>query len=499
MQERLDLIIRLKPILIERTLALLFPEVAFPDKAMDYLGGLDPRTLSFFLDKFDNSIMHKESLWRSVLANAVDKTVVDLTTALLDRGGRVKITAALVNCLEHLRCAGEVFSILLEYCDVEVSEDLLISLCAFEDSAQIVRTFKSRGVVGDSFDSFTSQQLLLALKRANTETAAFFLQHQAANTAADEMLKSGMKNERYAKEVTLLLLGHLDPDCMDEQVIITALKHDHHGGDLIRLLHNCRNSLPFSEAALKVAVRRHENDVVELVLEGLKGVRVTEQILTAAAAIQQYAGFWFTGRQDRTIQLLFHHDPDIRIQESTVGAAVRNDIEGLAILKTLCEHEKSLLCTEFMVSCAATVEQGPDALDIILEHECHAKISRSMIMVALGAARGAALISVMLRHDRTIVIDEEHLIAAASNRFDSSTIFAFLQTKGKLGNTNSASDIINSGPAKRRRVSPRSLPCITRKVIDAAFSNNEDDENLPLLELFLECGLITQAELDNRS
>ena len=486
---------------LESVLALLFPEVVFPDSVIDDLLELEfnyiPRVFSFLLDKFDDSIMHGENLWRTILSTQVRETLIDITKALLDRGGRVKITAALVECLFKGICAGEVFSLLLEHCDVEVSEDLLTSLCAFEDSAQIVLTFKARGVVSDSFDSFTSQQLLLALEFGSAETAAFFLQRQAGSTSEDEMLSSAMNNISHAEQVTLLLLGYLNPDCINEQATITALKHRHHGGDLIRLLLSRRNSLPFSEAALQVAVREHAPDDVQLVLEGLKRVKITEQILTAAAANQRHSEL--DGKGNKMFKLLLHHDAGIRIQESTVGAAIRNEYGGLPILQELCKHEKPLLCTEYMVSCAATVKQGPDALDIILEHDRNARISRSMIMIAMKAPCGAALISIMLDHDHTIVIDEEHLVAAASNLYDPSTMFAFLQMKGKLGNTNPASNIVNSGPAKRRRVSPRSLRRITRKVIDAAFSNNENDENLPLLELFLEWGLITQAEFNNRS
>ena len=505
LQERFDLslVIRMKQTRsdhLEAILALLFPEVAFPDSAMYDLYeaeiNYDPKVFSFLLDKFDEPIVHEESLWRLALNGSIEDSM-DKITALLDRGGRIKITSALV---EHVKrgilpneCAGKIFSLLLEHCGVEVSKDLLISLCAFEDSAQIVRTFRDRGVVGDGFDFFTSQQLLLALEFGSAETAAFFLQHQGSSTAAGEMLKSAMRNGWHAKEVTLLLLGHLDPDCIDEQAIITALEHPR-GDDLIRLLQRRRSNLPFSEAALEVAVRKQDHNVVKVILKDLKGVRITQQILTAAAD----RSICLTPR-DKIIELLLHHDPDIRIQEPTVGAAIQNYHKGLEMLQILCKHEKPLLCTEFMVSCAARVEQGPDALDIILKHERNAKVSRSMVMIAMQANRSAALVSVMLRYDHTIVLDEEHLIAAASNPHDPTTLFAFLQTKGKLGNTNATSNIINSGPAKRRRVSPRSLPRITRKVIDAAFSANKDDANLSLLELFLEWGLITQAEFDNRS
>ena len=503
---------------LEAVLALLFPEIAFPDSAMDdlwelgLLGShnrasflaqyLTPRVFSCLLDKFDGSIVHEERLWRIAFSGTIPN-IMNKTSALLDRGGRVRITGAIVKCLHNGRQLyedteiGEVFSLLLDHCDVEVSEDLLISLCTFQDSAQVVRTFKARGIVGDRFDSFTSQQLLLALEFGSAETAAFFLQHQAGNTATDEMFQSAMRNFRYAEQVTLLLLGHLNVDFINEQATITASENDYQGGNLIKMLHNRQGSPGFSEAALEVAVREQDANVVKLVLEGLKGVKITEHILTAATENHRIVKPG-TGA-DEIIELLLHHNPNVRIQESTVGAAIRNEIKGFGMLQALYKHEKLPRCTEFMVSCAATAEHGPDALDLILEHEHNAKFSRSMIMMVMRANRAAALISVMFRQDHTIVIDEEHLMAAASNDYDPRTIFAFLQTKGKLGNTNAASDIINSGPAKRRRVSPRSLPRVTRKVIDAAFSNPDEGAKLPLLELFLEWDLITQAEFDNRS
>ena len=486
----------------QAVLALLFPEVAFPDSAMYDLCEarfiFTPKVFSFLLDKFDESILHEESLWRLALNGSTEDSM-DKITALLDRGGRTKITFALVKRFSWApypkKCAGEIYSLLLKHCDVEVTEDLLISLFAFEDSAQVVRTFKDQGIVGDSFDFFTSRQLLLALRFGSAETAAFFLQRQAGNTAAGEMFQSAMQNYWYAEQVTLLLLGHLNPDYINEQATATALEHRNHGGSLIRLLHNRRNSLPFSKAALNVAVRKQGPDVVKLVLQGLKGVRITEQTLIAAAAYPYYRG---SKEIHEMIDLLLHYDPAIRIQEPTVIAAIRSGFLGIHILRAFSRHEKSLPFTDLIVSWAGSLKSGPNALEIILEHEPHARISRSMVMIAMQADRGAALISVMHHHDHTIVIDEEHLIAAASNPHDPTTLFAFLQTKGKLGNTNATSNIINSGPAKRRRVSPRSLPRITRKVIDAAFSANKDDANLSLLELFLEWGLITQAELDNR-
>lgn len=411
------------------------------------------------------------------------------TNVLLDRGGRVTITQALVDCFDQVTeelSASPVFSLLLEYCDVEMTEELMDSISILGDASQIVRMFEAKG---NRFDPFSTEQLLNALQFGSAETAAFFLERQDGNTNADEMVCSALDNLEHGEEVTRLLLGHLNPDRISEQAIIAALGNDSCGGSLIRLLHNRWGSLPYCEAALAVAVRYQDLEIVKLILEGCKDVKVTEETLTAAIANLEMAL--------PILELLLFHDPDVPIQESTVIRAIHNDLEGPDILHAFCRHGKPLQCTELIVTVAAKAERGPDCLEIILQQDRGARVSYSMVMKAMRADRGAALISVMLRHDRTIDISEEHLIAAASDCYDPRTIFAFLQTKGKLGNTNSVSDFLNSGPTKRLRVSHRSLPRISTKVINAAFSNPKEGLKLNLLELFVEWGVITAADCDN--
>lgn len=478
---------------LEMLLALLFPEATFPDSAMHDLGEVaykcTPGVFSFLLDKCDKSIVHEKRLWHGVF-QWFDEYTMSRINVLLDRGGRVTITQALVDCLHQdigKLSASRVFSLLLEYCDVEMTEDLMDSISSLRDASQIVRMFEEKG---HRFDPFSTEQLLNALRFGSAETAAFFLERQDGNTNADEMMCSALNNFTYGGEVTRLLLGHLNPDRISEQAIIAALRNDSFGGSLIRLLHNRWGSLPYCEAALAVAVRYQNLEIVKLVLEGCEDVKVTEKTLTAAIAN--------LGMALPVLELLLFHDPDIPIQDSTVIRAIHNDFEGPDILHAFCSHGKPLRCTELIVMVAAKAEKGLDCLEIILQQDRGLRISYSMVMKAMRAERGAALISVMLRHDRTIDISEEHLIAAASNCYDPSTIFAFLQTEGKLGNTNPLSEFLNSGSAKRFRVSPRFLPRISFKVINAAFSNPKEGLRLKLLELFLEWDVITAADYNNR-
>lgn len=478
---------------LEALLALLFPEATFPDSAIDDLGEVaaecTPGVLSSLLDKFDKSIVHEEWLWHGVLQSS-DRYITSKIKVLLDHGGRIKITEALVDSLnvEGLNPRPNLgFSLLFEYCDVEMTEELMDSVSFFEEASQIVRTIAAKG---HRFDPFTTQQLLNALQFGSAETAAFFLERRDGNTSVDEMMCSALENLEHGKEVTRLLLGHLNPDRISEQAILAALRNGPCGYSLIPLLHSRWDSLPYCEAALEVAVRYQHSETVKLVLEGYEDVRVTERILIEAMVNED--------RAEPISELLLSHDPDIRVQESTVIRAIYTEYEGPEILHVFCRHGKPLLCTELIVTAAAKAESGPECLEIILQQDRGARISHSMVMKAMRAERGAALISVMHRHDHTINISEEHLIAAASECYDPSTIFAFLQTKGKLGNINPVSEFLNSGPAKRLRVSYRSLPCISTEVIQAAYSNPEEGPRLKLLELFLEWGVITEADYDNR-
>ena len=367
-----------------------------------------------------------------------------------------------------------------------MTEDLVDSISGLEGSSQIVRIFEAAGY---RFDPFTPQQLLLVLRLGSAESAAFFLQRQYDGISIDEMFESALSNERHAEEVTRLLLGYRSPSCLQEKAIITALRNKDLGGDLMRLLHSRWSNLRFSEAALAAAVHWQTPSVVEFVLERCKVVKITEEILTAAAGNDR------NYETEDIVELLLLRDSGICIQESTVVAAIGNPQGKNGTLDRFRVHGKPLSCTEKIVAQATKFRWGPDALDIVLEQDRNAKISSSMIMMAMQARHGAALTSVMLRHDHTIVIKEEHLSAAASNTYDPRAILALLYNKGQL---QQADEFRDTNRARHRRTSRKSPTRISIGVINAAFSNPNEAARSLLLELFVEWGVITQADLDNR-
>ena len=482
---------------LDSFLALLFPEATFPDSAIEDLCEAFERStirvFSFLLGKCNESVLHEETLWHGVFPSRFWR--ISKIRALLDRGGRIEINEDVVLRMHgDDESAGEVLSLLLDqHCEIDMTEDLVDAMSEFEDSSQIIRAFEA---VGYHFEAFTSEQLLRALQRGSAETAAFFLQRHDSNTSAAAMLEAALSNEESGEEVTCLLLGHLNPDHIDEKAINAALANERCGNNLFELLHSRWNSLKFSEATLAIAVREHRPNDIKIILENYECVTITEEILTAATVSEGASGHWAAD----VVDLLLLHDPYIFVPESTVIGAIRNRNKGISILDEFKRHGKLLFCTDSIVEAAARSDQGPDALEIIL-HQCPcAKISSSMIMTAMRAktGAGAALISVMLKHDHTLVVDEEHLIAAASNPYSPSTIFAFLQSKGKLGDTNPSSETLDVRPAKRRRLTHNPPPRISTDVIDAASSNPNEAARLRLLELFVKWGVITATDLEER-
>ena len=483
------LLIKDKKPYTEAVLALLVPEASLPHSSIDGLSGVAQKgALGVFLlllNKFEESIVYDESLWASALGGGNPNGNADRisrTRALLDRGGRVKITEDFVKRLhiQHGNSGGGL-SLLPEYCEAEVTEGLIDSICLLADSMQTVCALEA---AGHRVDPFTPKQLCLALKHRSVEGAAFFLQHEDGNASADEKMTSALSNPLHGEEVTRLVLGYTNPDHINEGWTVTALENNVCGSCLISLLNTRWGGLKFSEAALAAAVRHQWPKLVKFVLENCECVRVTEKVLTAAA-----------GSKIGNVDLLLLHSPDIIVQESTIVAAVGNHDSGPDILDAFCKRGKSLSCTEAVVAAAAKIRFGEKVLEIVLKQDRGRKTSSSMIMAAMQSAYSAALLSVMLHHDPNIVIQEEHLIAAASNIYYSHKVFAFLQTKGKLGNLDLDCEVLNTGPAKRRKVSRKPSLHISPEVINASFSK-PDLARMKLLELFWKWGVITETEFD---
>ena len=474
-------------------LDLLFPETTFPDSAIQDVCSVarvcTPRTLSFLLDKSQESILHHEKLWYNIVWSP-GNTRTSKLRILLDRGGTIKITGTLLRHCRRLHwkleLAKSINLLLSEGCEVEMTDDVMKAICSLKESSQILRAFESAGC---HFNVFTRNHLLQVLRHGSAESAAFFLQRNDYNVSTDEMLISALRNYENGLEVSRLLLGHLNPDSITEQAIIAAMENRQYGDQLVRMLYGRRTGLMFSEAALAVAVRVQDSDVVKFILERSECVRIPPKILTEAIRNPP--------RTEEIVDILLLHDPDVQVRESTVIDAIHSGYATLEILKLFCKHNKPLFYTENVII-AALSSPEPKVLEIILQQNRSTKISSSMIMTAMKEFRGAAKLSFMLHHDPTLAMEEEHLIAAASSSEDPNLIFELLHTRGKVDIADPDSESLSTGTAKRRKVSHKPPLRLSTRVLEAALCNTSEQARGMLLRLFLKWGIITEDDYFNR-
>ena len=479
---------------LKAILDLLFPEATFPNSAIHDVCSIakecTPRILSFLLDKSQESILHEEKLWFNIVSNQRDARMSKLRN-LLDRGGKIKITGTLLRYCRWDRDNDWILLLLSENCEVEMTEDLMDAICLLEDLSQTLSAFES---AGHRFNAFTRRHLLRVLECGSAESAAFFLQRNNYNVSTDEILISALGNTYNGLGVSRLLLGYLNPESITEQAFIAALENERDGGDLVRLLYSRRSALMLSEAALAVAVRVHHSDVIKFILENSERVKISEEILTGVIRRR------YLPDVDKTkiVDILLLHDPDIQVRESTVIDAIRSLSDPTRILETFRKHNKPLFCTEDVVIATFNSLNSFELPVLVLQQDRSMKISSTMIMAAMRARNAALLISVMLHHDHTVVIRDEHLIAAAASNSDNpSLIFELLQTRGKLDIADPASKSLSAGTAKRRKISHIPPLRISTGVLNAALSNPEEQARGLLLRLFLKWGIITETDYTN--
>ena len=93
----------------DEILALLFPETTFPESIVHELYEVarssKPAVFSFLLNKFDESIVqsivHEERMWHNVFAGGFPQSMSKIRV-LLDRGGSVKVTSALIKTFDKI-------------------------------------------------------------------------------------------------------------------------------------------------------------------------------------------------------------------------------------------------------------------------------------------------------------------------------------------------------------------------------------------------------------
>ena len=492
---------------VHEILALLIPEDSIPvSAAMDQVGdlishaGVNGPLLALILDKCEAEFLGSESLLYDCVANATVR--VPLVQRLLNSVESVYICPRLLEALlfrdhENIIRGEEIDKVaemLLALGDIEVTESFVNSLCELRNSSQLLRQLAA---AGHEMPPLTCHQTMVALSNGSPESVGFFVQHAPDDASSHEMLLAAVQNETYGDQAVRVLLGLRSVDPVCKTIVNASLQNLFNALSLLKTFEDRWGTLAFSKDVVVTALSNCKLDVAKFVLSRCEHFSLTESVVITATRNK-------VGHAEDIVDLLLEYDSAFHVQDRLVAKTVAEPF-GQNILKVYLRRGNPLVLTENVVRAAARNPYGGfDALEIIFQENRGAKVSNAMVLEALRSRRGAALITLMLESDPSITMQEDFLIAAASNSDKGALIFEALHQKGRISVCSSVIGAPRAPPAKRRRISSDSSSLleengvrstqITKKVIEATAANDNEDERRRLLSLFQTWGVLSDED-----
>ena len=462
--------------------------------------------LALILDKCEAEAFRNERLWYYCVAT--EYVGVSLIQRLLDGVESIDISEDLLVALSHReRCiereedADTAAMILLERGNVEITENFVDNLCRLTNSAQLLRQLAAAGM---EIPPITWCQTKSALSFGSPESVGWFVQHAPDDASSDKMLHAAVQNPRFGAQVVRVLLGLRSIDTVCEATVIRSLRNKISSFSLLKTFEDRWGTLVFSMDALVTAISECHLYVVKFVLSRCERFSLTESLfITAFTRITAMRGTPYH-RVGDIVDLLLEYDPAFHVQDRLVAETVAM-CHCQEILESYLRHGKALVLTENVVRAAArNLDHGVDALETIFQHNSGAKVSDTMVLEALRSRCGAALITLMLENDPSIAMQEDFLIAAASNPDEGALVLEALHEKDRITLPGSIVRTTRAPPAKRQRLSSDLSPSlrdrgsksaqITTRVIEAAASNNNKYQRRRLLSLFQTWGVLTEGD-----
>ena len=490
---------------IKQTTALLIPESSIPESAIDPICELfasyrvrNPELHSLILDKCEAALLqHKRLLYTCVKNYSLG---VRIKQRLLDALGSVEICQELVDALNSgywldLREAERAAMILIDHCDVTMTDNLVNQVILLPNSSQLLDHLAMRGF---EIPPLNSNQIMSALSNGSPESLSFFVQHAPDDARSDDMLLAVLQNSWCADQAVRILLGIRNIDRVCDDVMTSCLQKRYCNLSVLKTFEDRWGTMTFSRNNLAAVLcsGRDRIDAVEFVMSRCEPFSLTESIVCTAVEC--------VGRAEIVDQLL-KFDPDFELQDDIVAKTPAWS-HGPEILEVFARHGKPLALTEQVVRAVASSLYGVRVLDFILRHDRDAKISNTMILDAVRSPYGPDLIIWMLERDPPICMQEDFLIEAASNCDCGALIFEALHYKDRISLSKSSVEVFQPPPTKRQRISSnplsplrdqgaKSAP-ITTRVIEAAAANEDPDQRWELLSLFQKWGVLTDEDVE---
>ena len=490
---------------VHEILSLLIPEASLPVSAIDEIFELhDLRQdysvmafIHFILDKCEVETFQYQRLLHWCVANY--GTEVPLIQRLLEGTKNLKFSEELLDALyerdDFSTNIDEVAMILFKVGDVEITEKFVDQVSLLSYSSQLLHRIAARGF---ELPPLTCRQTMSALSNGSPESVGFFIQHAPDDASSNEMLLAAVQNKKCGAQAVRVLLGLRRIDSVCEATVNSCLKNSEHSLSLLKTFEDRWGPLVLSQDALvAAAVSRCPLDVIKFVLGRCERFSVTESLVVVLLRETPY------GLAPK-LNLLLELDPNSCVQDEVIAESVGR-IDAGDLLMLYLDHGKPLVLTEKVVRAAAHNHLvGSSALKIILQHTSGAKFSNTMVLEAMGSSRSMDLITLILESDPSISIQEEFLIAAASNPEQGALILQALYEEGRIDFGNLTTGDTHAPPTKRWKISSNRVPLprdtrdksaqITKKVIEAAAANDDEDQRRLLLFWFQKWGVLTEED-----
>ena len=492
----------------QEILALLIPKSSVSVSVIDQIcetGEFRRGTvclLRWMIDNCEIDVLEHKHLWYECVKDA--RLGMSSIQSLLDGVGCIEICEELLHALSERDCqfydydrlhendVDKIAMILFNRGSVEVTESLVDKISEWWNSSQIILQLAELGSV---IPPITHRQTLTALSNGSPESVGFFVQRAPDAVHSDEILLAAIQNPMGDAQAARILLGLRSIDRPSEATVISILESQLLRPDVLATFEDCWGRMFFPVEAVVAALSKCNLKVVEFVFSRCERFNVTEKHIIAALR-----------NGTEVVDLVLKYDPSFRVQDELVAETVAK-IDDPHILNIYLDHGNTLLLTENVVKAAVRNRYtGFEALEIIFQHDSSAKVSRTMVLEALRSVHDASLITLMLEKDPSISMEEDFLIAAASNIYESALIFEALHAKSRIDFGNSTVEAALTPPAKRQRIASnrstlvrndriKSTP-ITRKVIEAAAANPNEKQRSELQSLFQTWGVLTNEDLE---
>ena len=413
---------------------------------------------------------------------------------------KIKISKELLDALNEREFYSAnsygVAMILFEVGDMEITEKFVDEISLLSYSSQLLHRIAARGL---EILPLTCRQTMSALSNGSPESIGFFIKHAPDNASSDEMLLAAVRNRAYGAQAVRVLLGLRRIDSVCEATVVSSLENPKHSLSLLKTFEDRWGPLVLSQDAFVAAAKSNcPLDVIKFVLGRCERFSVTESLVIVLLRETSYG-------LGPNLNLLLEYDPNFCVQDELIAETVVR-VDAKYLLMLYLHHGKPLVLTEKVLRAIAQnpVFDGFIALDIILRHTSGAKVSNTMVLEAMRSPHSTELITLILERDPSISIQEESLMAAASNPKQGALTLQALYDKGRINFGNLTTGDTHAPPTNRRKISSNRSPLprdtrdksaqITKKVIEAAASNVNEDQRQLLLCWFEKWGVLTEED-----